>query len=174
MTGNSSIYKLVCFSQQTTHGINTVIQIQLDLVEITIIGIGNFRRNIALGDTIDILGGYIDRPDKCIAQIINTTYQGSPATNKLGYITTGCQLTCNRSLDQLICFSQQSNHGIDTVVQVQLDLVEITIVVVGDLGWNITLGNAVDILGSYIQRTDNGIQSFVDTGYDFLKFSLVF
>ncbi len=54
--------------------------------------------------------------------------------------------------------ADQRVNGVDAGVQVVLDLVEVAVVVVGDLGRNVALRDPVNVLSGNIERADDRIQ----------------
>jgi hypothetical protein len=52
----------------------------------------------------------------------------------------------------------QSAQAVNTIVDIVFDFVEITIVIICDLGQGISFANPLDIFGRYIQRSDYCIQ----------------
>ncbi len=76
----------------------------------------------------------------------------------LGGIGACAQLTFRRGFDQPAGLSDQSLYIIDAIVQVVLDLVEVAVVVVGDPGRNVALGNPVNVLSGNIERADDRVQ----------------
>ena len=51
---------------------------------------------------------------------------------------------------------------VDAGVQVVLDLVEVAVVVVGDLRRDVALADPVHIFGSHVDRPDEGVDQVVD------------
>ncbi len=64
-------------------------------------------------------------------------------------------------------------NGINALVQVVLDLVEVALIRLGNPGRVVPLGDAVHILGSHVQRPDHRIQGVVDPGDDLFEVALV-
>ena len=64
-------------------------------------------------------------------------------------------------------------YGIDALVQVNLDGIEIAVVSSGDLFGDIALGDAVYIASREIQRSNHRIQSFVNALHDFAVVALM-
>ena len=63
--------------------------------------------------------------------------------------------------------------GVDTGIEVVLDGVEITVVRIGDLGRDVALRDAVDVIGGDIQRPDDRIEGVIDALDDALEVALV-
>ncbi len=53
--------------------------------------------------------------------------------------------------------ADQAAQGLDALVEVVLDLVEVAVVSVGDLCRDVTLGNPVHVLGSHVDRGREGV-----------------
>src|SRR6185369_2965199 len=62
---------------------------------------------------------------------------------------------------------------IDQYIEVVLDGIEIAIIVVGDSCWHVPLADAIHVVCCYIERPNNRIKGFVDTGDNFLKVTLM-
>ena len=113
------------------------------LIEITMVRVGDFRRNIALRDSVNIFCRYIYRRDECIDEIINSADQFtqppriSPRLRVLSSFLRQ-SLTSYR-------FQQATQSLCHAGIQVILDLVEITIVCVCDLWRNIAFTYSVNI-----------------------------
>ena len=99
--------QFVGFGQQAAHRIDAVIQVVLDFVEIAVVGIGDFRRDVALADPVHIFGRDVDRADEGIAQVIDAADQLAPAAREFGCIAAGRQLAGHRRLYQFVRFGQQ-------------------------------------------------------------------
>jgi hypothetical protein len=54
--------------------------------------------------------------------------------------------------------SDQPPDGVDADVEVVLDVVEVALVGVGDLGRDVALGDAVHVLGRHVQGLDDRVQ----------------
>jgi hypothetical protein len=63
--------------------------------------------------------------------------------------------------------------GVDADVQVVLDLVEVAVVGVGDLGRDVALRDAVHVLGGHVQRLDDVVQRQVEAFDDLAEVALV-
>ena len=148
---------------QRVDSVDTLVEVVLDFVEIAVVGIGDFGRDIALADPVDILGRDIDRADERIAEIVDPADQFAPAACELARIGPRvASLPSTAASDQFIRFGQQAAHGIDAVVQVVLDFVEIAVVGVGDLRRDVALADPVHIFGRDIDRADKRIAQIVD------------
>ena len=92
----------------------------------------------------------------------------------LGSIGTGGELAINSRFGQQAGIGNQQIDGIDTGVEVVLEDVEIAVIGIGDLGRNVALGDAVDVVGGDVQWVDYGVERVVDALDDGLEIALVF
>ena len=79
----------------------------------------------------------------------------------LGGVCTGVELAFDSCLGQHSSIANQHVHCVDALVQVVLDLVEITLVLVSDLLRNIALGDPVYVLGCHVQRSYDVIDHLI-------------
>ena len=91
-----------------------------------------------------------------------------------GCIGAGGELAVHGGFGEQPGVGHQQVDGIDTLVEVVLDGVEIAVVGVGDFGGNIALADAVDITGGDVERADDGIEGVIDTLDDLAEVALVF
>ncbi len=146
----SSINKFISFIKKTIHNINTCIQIILDFIEITIVIICYFFRDITLTDTINILSSNIQRTNNSIKTLIHTSNNTSPFTTKLLSITTSFKFTLNRSISQHTCFIHKTIHSTNTLVKIIFYLIEITVIVIRDLFRYVTSTNTINVFSCNI------------------------
>ena len=88
-------------------------------------------------------------------------------------VGAGGQSSLRSRPDQQCRLADQRVDVADAVVQVVLDLVEIAVVIVGNLRRDIALGNAVHVFGGHIQGSDHCVQRAVDAFNDLAVFALV-
>ena len=86
-----------------------------------------------------------------------------------GRIRPRRELAFHRRLREQVGIGHQRVDRVDALVQVVLDLVEVAVVIVGDLRRYVALGNPVHILGGHVQRSDDRVQGLVDAFHDLLK-----
>ena len=91
----------------------------------------------------------------------------------LGRIGAGFELAFNRGLGQQVRVGDQSVDGVDGLVQVVLERVEVAVVAVGDLWRDVAFRDAVHIACGHIQRADHGVQRVVHALHDPLEVALV-
>ena len=72
-----------------------------------------------------------------------------------GCIGTSCQFAFHRRNHQHVGVNDQCIDIVDRVVEIVFDLIEVAIVVVGDLRRDVPLGDPVDILSCYVQGSDD-------------------
>ena len=81
----------VCFRNQAGDGVNALIQVILDNVEITQILIGNLLRNVSVGDPSHITCCQIERRDKGVHHQIDAGNKFSPTAKiRLGVVADCC------------------------------------------------------------------------------------
>src|SRR5512145_1858104 len=56
---------------QAAQAVNALIEVVLDFIEITVVAVGDFRRNIAFGDPVDVFGGDVERTDDGVKRIVH-------------------------------------------------------------------------------------------------------
>ena len=91
----------------------------------------------------------------------------------LGSIRASCQFPFYCRLGKNACVNYQKAHGINTLIEIVLDFIEITIIGIGNLRGYVTLGNPIHIFGCDIKRPDNRIECLVDAFHYFSIFSLM-
>ena len=124
-------------------------------------------------DPVDILRRNIERADDRVQRVVDAFDDLAEVALMLAGIGAGGQLAFDGGFGQHAGVGDQRVHGVDAGVQVVLDLVEVAVVVVGDPGWNVALGDAVDILGRNIERADDRVQRGVDAFNDLSEVALV-
>ena len=91
-----------------------------------------------------------------------------------GHVNADCQLAFEHGLSQRYAVGDQAADGVDTDVEVVLDLVEVALIDLGDLGRDIAFGDAIHVLGGDVQGLDDVVQRQVEAFQDFLEVALVF
>ncbi len=91
----------------------------------------------------------------------------------LRYIGARVELPFNSRLHQRPRIFRQGVDRIDAHVQVVLDLVEVTVVVIRDLLGYVTLADPVDVLCGDVQRTYHRVERIVDTLDDLLEVTVM-
>ncbi len=145
-------------ADQRVNGVDAGVQVVLDLVEVAVVVVGDLGRNVALGDAVDVLGRNIERADDRVQRGVYALNDFAVVALMLGGVGASGQLAFDGGLRQQTGVGDQRVNGVDAGVQVVLDLVEVAVVVVGDLGRNVALGDPVHVLGGDIKRTDERVQ----------------
>ncbi len=158
---------------QGADGLNALVQVVLDGVEVAIVVIGDFRWNIALADLVHVIGRDIERPDHGIQGGIHALDDLAEVAAMPAGVGAGGQLALDRRSGQHIGVGNQGVHRFDALVQVVLDGVEVAIVVIGDFRRNVALADLVHIVGRDIQRPDHGIERGVHAFDDLAEISTV-
>ena len=91
-----------------------------------------------------------------------------------GGIGTGGQAPVHSRFGQGVGIAHQGIHRINTGVEVVFDGVEVTVVRVGDLGWNVALGDAIDVVGRHVQGANHRVQRGIHARDDVFVFTMVF
>ena len=154
------------FADEAGDGVNALVEVVLDLVEVAVVVVGDLRGHVALGDAVDVFGRHVDRGHEGIDQLVHAADQRAPAAAKLLGVSARLQLTVLGGLDQGVRLPQQAVHHVDALVEVVLDLVEVAVVVVGDLRGHVALGDAVDVFGRHVDRGHEGIDQLVGPVHD--------
>ena len=68
---DSSLGQHVGVSNQRIDFLNTIIQVVLNHIEVAVVAVSNLRRNIALGDPVNIVGCHVKRPNNRVQRVIN-------------------------------------------------------------------------------------------------------
>ena len=84
----------------------------------------------------------------------------------LGRVGARRQLAFEHGLRQRNAVGDQPADGVDAHVEVVLDLVEVALVSVGDLGRDIAFRDAVHVLGRHVQGLDDRVQHPIETLHD--------
>ena len=156
------------------HSINADVKVVLDLVEITIVVVGNPGWDVTFADPVNIFGGYVQRADNRVEAVVNTLDDVFEVTLVLGSIGASRQFAFHGSLGEHLGVGNKGGDSVDADVEVVLDFVEVTIVTVSDFGGHIAFGDPVDVFGGNIQGTDNGVEGIVDSGNNLLEIPLMF
>ena len=164
----------VRFSQNLRHHLDHRIEVVFDDVVLAFVIVGDLGRNNTLADFVHIVCGDHQRIDDVGDDVINPDYQLFPSAYKQLGVGTFIQFSISRCDDDLTGFIQQVVHNVNAVVQVVLDFIEIAVVVVRNSGRNIALADPIHIFSSDVQRTDDGIEGFIDAGNDGLEIALMF
>ncbi len=145
----------VCICHQRVDGINTGIQIVLDGVEITIVGIGNRGRNIALGNAVNVIGRHIERANNRIQRRVHALDNLAVFTLIARGIRTGCKMTINRRCGQTTCFSTHGLDRIDGLIQSDQHLADLIASGCIDFHIKVTSRNLLGNLHRISDRTGN-------------------
>ena len=92
----------------------------------------------------------------------------------LGGIGAGGQLAFHGSDVEHVGVGHEGVHSVHALVQVVLDLVEVTVVLVGDLGGDVALGDAIHVAGGHVEGADDGVEAVVHALHDLAVVALVF
>ena len=168
------IREKICVGNEETDCNDTLVEIILDLVEVTVVRVRDLRRNIPFRDPVDILGSYIERSDYGIKGSVNPFNDLPEVSLMFCSICPGIEFSFYRCIREQVGIRNEAVDCNDTLVEIILDLVEVTVVRVRDLGRNISLRDPVNILGSYIERSDYSIKGSVNPFNDLPEISLMF
>ena len=89
-------------------------------------------------------------------------------------IGAGFQLAFHRRFRQHIGIRHQRIDRVDGLVQVVFERVEVAVVGVGDLGWDVALRDSIHVTSGHVERADDGIERVVNPGHNLLEVALVF
>ena len=91
-------------------GVDALVEVVLDEVEVAVVGVGDLRRDVALGDAVDIVGGDVDGGHEGLDQLVHAAHQLAPAAGELLRVAAGLQLAVLGRLDQSRRLPQQAVH----------------------------------------------------------------
>ena len=92
---------------KAVHHIDAGVEVVLDLVEVAVVGVGDLRRDVALGDPVHIFGRDVDRGHEGVDQLVDAAHQLAPAAGELLRVAAGLQLAVLGRLDQRVRLPQQ-------------------------------------------------------------------
>ena len=156
---------VVRLPQQAVHDVDARVEVVLDLVEVAVVGVGDLGRDVALGDAVHVLGRDVDGGHEGVDQLVHAAHQFAPAAGELLRVAAGLQLAVLGRLDQVVRLLQQAVHDVDAGIEVVLDLVEVAVVGVGDLGRDVALGDAVHVLGRDVDGGHEGVDQLVHAAH---------
>ncbi len=115
---------------------------------------------------VHVVGRYVERTDHRVQRFVYALHDLAVVALVLAGVGASGQLALNRGSGENAGVCNQRIHGVDAGVEVVLDRIEVAVVGVGDLGGNIALADAIDIVGGDIQWSNNRIQDAVDSSDD--------
>ena len=145
----------------------------LHLLVVALVGLRDQFVDLAVGDLGQNAVAFADGQQDGIQHLVDALDDLAVVALVLGGVGAGGQFAFRRRLDQHAGLGHQRVDGVDAVVQVVLDLVEVAVVGVGDLGRDVALGDAVHVLGGDVQRADHRVQRLVDALDDLAVVALV-
>ncbi len=95
---------------QPSKPVDAGVQVVLDLVEIAAVVFGDLRRDVALGDAVDVFRRHVQRPDHRVEGIVHPLHDPAEIALVLRGIRTGVQFPFNRRLRQRAGVSDQRQH----------------------------------------------------------------
>ena len=117
-------------------------------------------------------GDGVYMPHQGLDGVVDPFYDPGIVAAELAGVTAGLELALHRSLGQHPSLGHQAIDRVNALVEVVLDLVKVTLVLVGDLFRDVALGDAVHVLGGHVQGADHRIQRVIETLHDLGKFTL--
>ena len=90
-----------------------------------------------------------------------------------GCVSSGLESALHRSIAEHTGICHKSIYRVNAGIQVVLYLIEVAIVVIGNLRRYVTLTDALHIFGCHIERSDYGIECIVYTLHYSSEISLV-
>ena len=153
--------------------VDGIVQVELDLVEIAVVGIGDLGGDVSLADPVYILCGHVQGADDGIQRFVDACYDLLEIPLMFGGIGAGGQLAFDGGLGQHVGVGDQGVDVVDAVVEVELDLVEVALVGIGDLGGDVPFTDPVHVLGGHVQRADDRIQGLVDPDHRLFEIPLM-
>ena len=154
-------------------GVDAGVEVVLDLVEVAVVAVGDAGRDVALGDAVDVLGGHVEGPDDRVEGVVDALDDAEVVALVLGGVGAGCELALHGGHAEHVGVCDERVDGVDAAVEVVLDGVEVTVVGVGDLRGDVSLGDAIDVVGGHVEGPDHRIEAVVDALDDLLVVALV-
>ena len=149
------------------------IEVVLDGVEVTVVVVGNLRGDIALADVVDVVRGDIQRTDDRVQGVVDAFDDLLEVALVLARVRAGGELPVHRGRGEHRGVVDERVDRLDAGIEVVLDGVEVTIVVVSDLRRDIALADAVDVVRGDAERPDDRVEGVVDAFDDLAEVALV-
>ena len=159
------------------HGVDRFdahVQVVLDVVEIAVVGIRDLGGNIAPADAVHILCRHLQWSDDRVQRVVHAFHDLAEIALVFRRVRSCRQFSFHRGAGKHPGIYDHGVHGVDAHVQVVLDVVEIAVVGIRDLGGNISTADTVHIIGCDVERPDDGVQRFVHSFHDLAEIALVF
>ena len=150
------------------------VEVVFDSVEVAVVGVGDDRWHVSLGDPLHVLGRHIQGADDGVQGLVKPSHDLSEISLVSGGVGPDGQFSLHRGMDQGAGVGNEGVDIINAVVEVDLDLVEVTVVLGGDLLRDIPLADPVHVGGGHVQGTDDGVQGVVEPGHDPAEIPQVF
>ena len=161
-------------SQDVVHRVDRAVQCIFDDRMIALVIAFDFHVQVAVCHFLQAIRRFFDRFENGVQRIVDALDDFPVAAFELVSLATGLQPTFDCRSRQRDTLGDQTVNSFDTVVQVVLDLVEVAVVIVGDLRRDVPLGNPVDIFGCHVERSDDRIQRLVDAFDDLAEVTAMF
>ena len=147
---------------QGIDGVDAVVEVVLDGIEVAVIGVADLVGNGAARDLVHIIGRHIQRADDRIQSVVDAFHDLAVVAAVFGSVGAGGQFAFHGRFGQHRGVGHQGIDIVDAVVEVVLDGVEIAVVGIGDLGRDGAARDLLHVIGRYVERRDHRIQHLVD------------
>ncbi len=154
-------------------GFDAGVEVVLEDVEIAVVVVGDLRGDVTLGDLVDIIGGDVQRPNHRIERVVDALDDLAEVAMVLRCVGSCGELAIDSGFAQHVGVRHKRVHRVDAGVEVVLEDVEIAVVVVGDLGRDVALGDLIDVVGGHVQRPNHRIERLVDALDDLAEVALM-
>ncbi len=134
----------------------------LEHIVIPLVVVGHLGLQVTGGHLVQHTADITQRDDNAFDGIIQTLDNRLPDAFIAGSVNASIKLACGGRIRHRRGAVNQAVQRHDQGVQVVLDLVEVALVVVGDLFGDVALAHAIDILGHQVERRGKGVDQIVD------------
>ncbi|TEB11896.1 hypothetical protein Pmgp_01263 [Pelotomaculum propionicicum] len=152
--------------KQTADSVDAAVEVVLNFVEVAFVFIGNLRRNVALGNTVDIFSRHVKRSDDSVHGVVDTSQDLAPDALRPVGVSPLVQFPFAAGADYHAYFVNQNMNHANAGVKVVLDYVEVTFVLIRNLRRRVAFGDAVHIFRRHVERPDNPIHGVVNAPQD--------
>ena len=151
---------------QRVDGLDAGVEVVLQNIEVAVVGVGDLGRNVAPADPIDIIRGYIQRPNHRVQAIVHALHDLAIVALMLRGVGARGQLAVHCRLREQPCIRNQRIDRVDACIQVVLQNIEVAVVGVGDFDRNVALADPVYVICRDVQRNNHGVKNPIDSAYN--------
>ena len=108
---NRCLGQQVGIPHQRIDRVNAGVEVVLERIEVAVVCVGDLRRDVALGDAVDVTGGHVQRPDHRVQRLVDAGHDGLKVALMLGCVGTGLQFAVHCRLGQHVGIGDHGLHG---------------------------------------------------------------